>query len=522
MKRLLRILCLMLATAVLPGCATRTQIRATTARLVPGESLAESLGKAEAAWRNDSAAGRTAYRASLRSFFAEMPYDWQKKTRIEMPHGGGWIEIAQQRGDGQYRASDFDEIETIAKTRVNKIVPAGVRSGWGLPAKAIGRLDLIAERVPGKRVPGWISPATLFVEFPAQKPGAPRAVVRLLDPRTRSGAAKSRPLAADFSSMIHASLGRPNFLKMAFSGLLHPERWFGESGMFMLEPYDPGKVPVIMVHGLQSDPHIWENTATALMSDPKIGSRIQVWYFMYPTGLPIPGSASRLRGTMSALKKAVDPEGDDFATNHMFMIGHSMGGLLTRMQVIDSGNDLYRAYFRKPMDKLAVTPGTKRMFQRSFFFEYNPGIRRAVFVCVPHRGSQIADINLVRLFTNIVQIPKLTAQAIAEVLTLDFDAINPQLFQYNNLGANSIDMLSAKHPFFGAMEKRPIKVPFHSIIGDRGKGIGEKSSDGVVPYWSSHLGGAQTEKILPYPHGCVERPEVVAEIQRIVGDNLPR
>lgn len=522
MKRSLRIFSLVLALAVLPGCATRTQLRSTTARLVPGETLNHALNRAEKAWQKDSELDRIAYRLALRSVFAELPYDWQKRKRIEVPRGEGWIEIVQQEGGGQYRAEDFDEIETITWKRSNRAVPEAVRDGWGIPAKAIQRADLVGPRVPGKRVPGWISPATLIVEFPAPKPGGPRAVVRVLDPRTRLAATKTRPLAADVSAMVHASLGRPNFVKMAFSGLLHPERWLGESGMYMLEPYDPKKVPVILVHGLQSDPHIWENTTAALLADPVIGPRIQIWYFMYPTGLPIPGSASRLRHTMEVLKKWVDPEGDDFATNNALMIGHSMGGLLTRLQVIDSGEDLYASYFKKPVDRLMVTPPSKKLIKDAFFFEANPGIRRAVFVCVPHRGSEIADLNLIRLFTQIVQLPRRTAQLVTEVLTFDFDAINPQLFQYNNLGANSIDMLSAKHPFFGAMEKRPIKVPYHSIIGDRGRKNGAKSSDGVVPYWSSHLDGAQTEKIVPYSHSCVERPEVVAEIRRIVGENLPR
>jgi hypothetical protein len=42
----------------------------------------------------------------------------------------------------------------------------------------------------------------------------------------------------------------------------------------------------------------------------------------------------------------------------------------------------------------------------------------------------------------------------------------------------------------------------HSIIGDRGKGDTPNSSDGVVPYWSSHLATAKSEKIVPGLFGC--------------------
>ena len=61
---------------------------------------------------------------------------------------------------------------------------------------------------------------------------------------------------------------------------------------------------------------------------------------------------------------------------------------------------------------------------------------------------------------------------------------------------------------------------FHSIIGDRGRGPGPTSSDGVVPYWSSHLEGAQSEKLVPHGHSCTHSEAVTAEIARILHQHL--
>ena len=65
------------------------------------------------------------------------------------------------------------------------------------------------------------------------------------------------------------------------------------------------------------------------------------------------------------------------------------------------------------------------------------------------------------------------------------------------------------------MDHIPIQVPYHSVIGDRGKGDTPNSSDGVVPYWSSHLDGARSELIVPGPHGAYSLPPTIAELKRI-------
>jgi hypothetical protein len=86
----------------------------------------------------------------------------------------------------------------------------------------------------------------------------------------------------------------------------------------------------------------------------------------------------------------------------------------------------------------------------------------------------------------------------------------------------SIDTLSPQNRFVRTMNKLPIAdhIPYHSIIGDRGRGDTPNSSDGVVPYWSSHLDGAQSERIVPSGHPAHQNKQGMEEVDRILRLNL--
>jgi hypothetical protein len=70
------------------------------------------------------------------------------------------------------------------------------------------------------------------------------------------------------------------------------------------------------------------------------------------------------------------------------------------------------------------------------------------------------------------------------------------------------------------MDRLPIRAPHHSIIGDRGKGNTPRSSDGVVPYRSSHLASAESELIVTGPHGSHDLTPTIAELTRILREHL--
>ena len=84
---------------------------------------------------------------------------------------------------------------------------------------------------------------------------------------------------------------------------------------------------------------------------------------------------------------------------------------------------------------------------------------------------------------------------------------------------SAVRTLSPKSTALIALSKLPIEVPFYSIIGQQHPGIKERGSDGVVPYWSSHLEGAASERIVHGGHGVIDNPEAIDEVIQILHRN---
>ncbi|MCK9587792.1 MAG: hypothetical protein M0Q93_00350 [Terrimicrobiaceae bacterium] len=146
-------------------------------------------------------------------------------------------------------------------------------------------------------------------------------------------------------------------------------------------------------------------------------------------------------------------------------------------------------------------------------FRANPAIERIIFISTPHRGSGIADCSLSTWFTKFIHLPRKITSAAVDLLP----SLVKSPEQYT-----SISRLSPSNPIYKILEKLPIQAPHHSIIGDRGRGDTPNISDGVVPYWSSHLDGAESEVIVPGDHGAFDDPAAIAEIKRILKENLTR
>jgi pimeloyl-ACP methyl ester carboxylesterase len=367
-------------------------------------------------------------------------------------------------------------------------------------------------------------PMTVVLDFPESNSGTNRmAHLRLIDPRrapTLPFGTNALPVAADFSAPMKRSLGNGEFERLAWLGLFNPGLHLKEANIYLLEPYDPYRIPVLFVHGLESGPHIWRKAIASLMADPELSARYQFWYYVYPTGLPVPGSAARLRLALRTARQLYDPANQHPAFEQMVLVGHSMGGLLSRMQVIDSGDELWGALFSKAPGALKLSEKSLQTLTESLYFTRQPFVSCAIFVATPHRGSHIADWNLVRWLVRFIQIPTHSLHLAQEMMTLNVNALQPGMMNYKMLGATSLDTLSAKHPYFKALEKRPIQAEFHSVIGDRGRGDSPKSSDGFVPYWSSHLDGAMSERIVPAGHSCTDCTEVIDEIRHVLRSRL--
>ncbi|RBP39639.1 triacylglycerol esterase/lipase EstA (alpha/beta hydrolase family) [Roseimicrobium gellanilyticum] len=395
------------------------------------------------------------------------------------------------------------------------------RTGIGVPVVAwrptdgSGKLDNL--RPPE----GIFTPMTAVLDRKSTNHGD-QWTLRFLWPierKTISFSNRTEPLAADFSAPIAVLIQHAEELrKSGFRGMLNPttDRVRREK-LYLLQPYDPRKIPLIMVHGLQSTPVAFTNLMNDLLADPVIRSRYQVWHYHYPTGTPVMWNAMVFRRTLSSTLRMIDPEGDDYATNHLFVIGHSMGGVLTHTLVSDSGYKLWDGVVKVRPDKLHAPPISQQTLEDLFLFRHDPRVRRVIFISVPHRGSAIAD-NWIGDFGQYLYRadPKLN-ETLGPLLENHRDVIAPFLVGLAQAGKiSSIRTLSAKSPSLMALSTLPPRVPFHSIIGQKKDGPKETGSDGVVPYASSHLEGAESELIVKHGHGSFRSPDAVTEIKRIL------
>ena len=180
---------------------------------------------------------------------------------------------------------------------------------------------------------------------------------------------------------------------------------FEPTGLSLLRPYRRGKAPVVFVHGLWANPWSWSRMIESLEADAALRDRYQFWTFGYSTGDPIPYSAALLRRDLEEVRRKFDPDGTDAAFDRMVLVGHSMGGLLTKMMVQDSGTRLWRLISDRPVDELAGDPDDRDLFRRALIFKPRPEVRRVVFIATPHRGSRVDRGGLEHLGSRLVRLP---------------------------------------------------------------------------------------------------------------------
>ena len=105
------------------------------------------------------------------------------------------------------------------------------------------------------------------------------------------------------------------------SGVSHREK------LYLMQPYDPDRIPLFMVHGLQSTAVSLSNLVNDLSADPVLHARYRIWLYHYPSGTPVLQNAAVLRRILKQILREIDPQGTDFATNQLVVLGHSMGGI---------------------------------------------------------------------------------------------------------------------------------------------------------------------------------------------------
>jgi pimeloyl-ACP methyl ester carboxylesterase len=288
-----------------------------------------------------------------------------------------------------------------------------------------------------------------------------------------------------------------------------------EGRLVATRPHLSGRIPVVFVHGTNSNPGWWAEMVNVLDNDPRIHREFEPWFFFYSSGNPILYSSYLFRRKMIETVKSIDPAGSDSCLRDMVVIGHSQGGLLTKMTVVDADDAFWRNVSSKPFDQVALNDELRDTVRQIAFVEPLPFVRRVVFIATPHRGSYLASRDLVRrLILALLSFPKRLTTMTAALASAD-----PTAFPLARIGSvTSIDNMSPGNPFVKTLSGLPIApgVTAHSIIPVKHAPI-ESGNDGVVEYSSAHIDGVESEKvILGSAHSTQANPETIEEVRRIL------
>lgn len=473
------------------------------------------------------AEARRIYNAAVTGFLRSTAGSWMqldREWRDKLAARG--IEVRVGQGTTSWNPERFDHFYFAGDYRVLGIRDLKGRDGLGVPLIAERRTPPFAERQVAvgeeKYYPRHLQayPATVLLRTePRDAQGKRVVTLDLLDPMRTDAVefdGSVRPLEGDLTTPLafyFTSLPLPQITQV---GLLRPGVLEKETGLYLLHPYEPGKIPVVLIHGLWSSPDTWHQALDQLRGDPELRARYQFWVYFYPTGDPFLYSATRLRESLDEVRRTLDPGRADAAFDQMVLVGHSMGGLLSQLMVVSSGTTFWDTVANRPFSELQGGPGQTELIAKTFFFEPNPSVRRVIFIATPHRGSSLGGALIGRLTNGLIRLP-----GMFEATQRDLIEQNPEGYFKNSsvvAPATSITQLMPKSGVLAALNQRPFApgVPYHSIIATTGTTPVESSTDLIVPYSSSHLDGAESEKIVRGTHACLRSDETIAEVQRIL------
>jgi pimeloyl-ACP methyl ester carboxylesterase len=323
------------------------------------------------------------------------------------------------------------------------------------------------------------------------------------------------PLETDTTTAIAYSLNQAPLWKLGYAQFLSSVEKL-PSDVYQTRPYQPGKVPVVFVHGTFSSPVWWAEMINTLTADPLVQKKYQFWWFVYNSGNPTVYSANKLRRALTEKVHELDPSGRDPALRQMVVIGHSQGGLLTKLTATDTEDRLWRALSTNRLERLDLNPEEQRLVQEYLFYKPLPFVKRVVFITTPHRGSFQAGDIVRKLARRVVSLPNTLLRQQKTLAGLasrirGSDRVDRSI-------RTSLDSMSTDNRGLLALAEIPLApgIKGHSIIAIKGNGDYLKGDDGVVSYSSAHVDYVESEYIARGPHSCLAQPDTIEEVRRIL------
>jgi len=491
-------------------------LRSQSRSLSAGERLSLSLGAAKAAFPGMIAGHpREAefYRTALAQVVAALPGN-QYANREVTGAGGSFRLIIERTGNNRLDPAAANRVTPAGDVRLQGLETRQTQEGVGIPLVfCYHRGSPFLRNQPGVSRAGISVPVTAFLHFDG--PEARLSFYNRLDQNSIESNGKKFSLAADFSAAIAQTVARTPNRPFDIPGLLFTRQYLANAGLYQFQLYDQNRIPVILVHGLFSRPEAWAPVLNGLMADRQIRDRYQFWVFLYPSGLPIWQSSMLLRTDLDRFHRELERNGKHPNLHRLILVGHSMGGLISSLMVRDPGDSFWAVLSDQPLEELDLDPEAQRLLKEMVQFKPRRDISRVIYVTTPHRGSPIPHHPVIQQAIRFIQMPRTFSRRDRRVL---LEAMREEMRGLFTLPANSIRFLKSGSPVLEAVETLPLseQIPYHSIIGDQGRGDSPHSTDGIVPYWSSHLKTAVSEKIIPTDHSAPQYPETTEEIRRIL------
>jgi pimeloyl-ACP methyl ester carboxylesterase len=418
---------------------------------------------------------------------------------------------------------DTTELENVLPADAFKVNGLSVRNrtpGMGAPILAVRKKAL------GRPISGAV-PATIFLEIKGGlgdiESGTFIGEVSAYSTMSESSVMvgdKAIPLETDLTAPIAYTFNDPILWSLG-RNLFRLGRSLFEPGLYPIQPYEPGMIPLVLVHGTMSSPVWWTEMVNTLRNDPLVRKHFQIWLYLYDSGKPVIFSANHLKTSIEEKIKSCDPSGRDSALRNTVVLGHSQGGLLTRYISVDTGDAVIKAVLGKPLSELKLSPKEMELVNRYAVVHPMPEVRRVVFISTPHRGSILAGSFVRRIAARFIALPREFIQIGTDLINITdrFSAVGKLKW---SMARTSIDSMSTDNPGLLAIADLPFPpgVKGHSIIAVKGKEKPPEGDDGVVAYTSAHIEGVESELVVPYGHSCQMEPIVIEEVRRILIEHL--
>ncbi|PQO33582.1 esterase/lipase family protein [Blastopirellula marina] len=462
-------------------------------------------------------------------YIAERTGHIDKQVGIKLPVNGSYRIVEFEYINFQRTAADFDCWHVVGDYKSRYLLTQHKTPGLGVPL-VVERLRKPGDRWYPDRLPfaatAILRPECEVETFDATTEAAipdgthvEQVVARLelYDPK-QSGDVELNchqvPLAKDTTAPYAFLLS--NTRGESSLEALHPMDNVEDRGLFIMEPHRKGKIPVVFVHGLLSAPYTWAGIANEIDSNPDLAARYEIWAFHYPTGAPFMETAAIMREQLHDVIHEMDPSGFDRDLRNVVLVGHSMGGLLAKLQITDSGNTLWEHVAFQPVNTLEADPKMSAYLRRMFYFNHSPSVGRVIFIGTPHQGSSYACGKLGHVSASLVHQSPYLIEAHKRLIEDNPAAFRKEL---RTRIPTSFDVVNPDSLLLEGIYRLPLPpgVPTHTIVGGGWWTIHDGRSDGVVPVSSARLPGVQTEIMVNSKHTHLNRDAgTVCEVLRIL------